>query len=73
MPVNVSELDLFNGVQRAVDLCAAPGSWSQVLSHALAERNQVQPDAIRIGFEFCYFIVSILNYFVICYCFILRF
>ncbi|XP_069739039.1 tRNA (cytidine(32)/guanosine(34)-2'-O)-methyltransferase isoform X2 [Phaenicophaeus curvirostris] len=26
---------LFQGVQRAVDLCAAPGSWSQVLSRNL--------------------------------------
>uniref|UniRef100_A0A453AN23 Ribosomal RNA methyltransferase FtsJ domain-containing protein n=1 Tax=Aegilops tauschii subsp. strangulata TaxID=200361 RepID=A0A453AN23_AEGTS len=23
------------GVKRAVDLCAAPGSWSQILSHNL--------------------------------------
>eukprot|EP00053_Salpingoeca_punica_P012389 m.110985 g.110985 ORF g.110985 m.110985 type:complete len:296 (+) comp15935_c0_seq2:126-1013(+) len=29
------EFDLFKGVQRAVDLCAAPGSWSQVLSQKL--------------------------------------
>ena len=27
--------DLFTGVKRAVDLCAAPGSWSQVLSQKL--------------------------------------
>lgn len=27
--------DLFCGVRRAVDLCAAPGSWSQVLSREL--------------------------------------
>lgn len=26
------EFDLFSGVERAVDLCAAPGSWSQVLA-----------------------------------------
>ena len=30
-----AEFDLFGGVQRAVDLCAAPGSWSQVLSDSL--------------------------------------
>jgi tRNA (cytidine32/guanosine34-2'-O)-methyltransferase len=29
------EHDLFSGVERAVDLCAAPGSWSQVLSRKL--------------------------------------
>jgi len=32
------ELDIFSGVQRAVDLCAAPGSWSQVLSKKLKEQ-----------------------------------
>jgi len=30
-----AEFDLFTGVERAVDLCAAPGSWSQVLSDKL--------------------------------------
>lgn len=30
-----SEFNLFEGVVRAVDLCAAPGSWSQVLSDKL--------------------------------------
>ncbi|KAK8158052.1 FtsJ-like methyltransferase-domain-containing protein [Phyllosticta citrichinensis] len=29
------EFDLFAGVSRVVDLCAAPGSWSQVLSRIL--------------------------------------
>lgn len=29
------EFDLFRGVGTAVDLCAAPGSWSQVLSQRL--------------------------------------
>uniref|UniRef100_A0A3P9KF04 Putative tRNA (cytidine(32)/guanosine(34)-2'-O)-methyltransferase n=1 Tax=Oryzias latipes TaxID=8090 RepID=A0A3P9KF04_ORYLA len=29
------EFHLFTGVSRAVDLCAAPGSWSQVLSRKL--------------------------------------
>ncbi|KAI8867538.1 FtsJ-domain-containing protein [Ramicandelaber brevisporus] len=32
-----NEFDIFRGVTRAVDLCAAPGSWSQVLSQRLAE------------------------------------
>ncbi|KAK9469591.1 FtsJ-like methyltransferase-domain-containing protein [Lipomyces arxii] len=30
-----SEFHLFEGVKRVVDLCAAPGSWSQVLSQTL--------------------------------------
>jgi tRNA (cytidine32/guanosine34-2'-O)-methyltransferase len=30
-----SEFNLFEGVTRAVDLCAAPGSWSQVLADRL--------------------------------------
>ena len=30
-----SEFNLFDGVTRAVDLCAAPGSWSQVLADKL--------------------------------------
>jgi tRNA (cytidine32/guanosine34-2'-O)-methyltransferase len=34
-----SEFNLFDGVYRAVDLCAAPGSWSQVLSDKLYENN----------------------------------
>ncbi len=29
------QFDLFNSVTRVVDLCAAPGSWSQVLSRVL--------------------------------------
>ncbi|QDZ18429.1 tRNA (cytidine(32)/guanosine(34)-2'-O)-methyltransferase [Chloropicon primus] len=29
------DFDIFKGVKRAVDLCAAPGSWSQVLSRRL--------------------------------------
>ena len=33
------EFDIFNSVTKAVDLCAAPGSWSQVLSTKLINNN----------------------------------
>ncbi|KAK4549525.1 hypothetical protein LTR36_006522 [Oleoguttula mirabilis] len=35
------EFDLFEGVTRVVDLCAAPGSWSQVLSRVLIQGQRV--------------------------------
>lgn len=38
------EFQLFKGVKRVVDLCAAPGSWSQVLSRELIQ-NQGQTDS----------------------------
>ncbi|MEQ2179501.1 putative tRNA (cytidine(32)/guanosine(34)-2'-O)-methyltransferase, partial [Goodea atripinnis] len=34
------EFNLFSDVNRAVDLCAAPGSWSQVLSRKLRGREE---------------------------------
>lgn len=34
------EFNLFSGVNRAVDLCAAPGSWSQALSRKLRGREE---------------------------------
>mgnify|MGYP002389594583 CR=1 FL=1 len=37
----------FSGVERAVDLCAAPGSWSQVLSRKLYK----QDDGAQIKYE----------------------
>lgn len=33
------EYNLFEGVHRVVDLCAAPGSWSQVLSSRLYDQD----------------------------------
>ena len=33
------QFDLFSGVSKVVDLCAAPGSWSQVLSKKLIEER----------------------------------
>lgn len=34
------EYDIFTGVTRAVDLCAAPGSWSQVLAKKLNAKDR---------------------------------
>ena len=39
------EFDLFSGVTRAVDLCAAPGSWSQVLARTLRAPASSAADA----------------------------
>ncbi|KDO31530.1 hypothetical protein SPRG_03458 [Saprolegnia parasitica CBS 223.65] len=35
------QFNLFQNVERAVDLCAAPGSWSQVLSRKLYENRSI--------------------------------
>ncbi|CUM66936.1 uncharacterized protein PRCAT00004621001 [Priceomyces carsonii] len=34
------QFNLFDGIERVVDLCAAPGSWSQVLSKEIIEKRQ---------------------------------
>ena len=39
------EFNIFSGVNRAVDLCAAPGSWSQVLSSKLYESDEARKQA----------------------------
>jgi tRNA (cytidine32/guanosine34-2'-O)-methyltransferase len=38
------KFNIFEGVKRAVDLCAAPGSWTQVLSRKIYEPNQEDPE-----------------------------
>ena len=56
------QFDLFSGVTRVVDLCAAPGSWSQVLSRVLIkgesfgrraweEKQTWESEALSSGFE----------------------
>lgn len=47
------EFNIFEGVTKAVDLCAAPGSWSQVLSRKLrssaaADDGKKSDDAVKI-------------------------
>ena len=42
------------GVQRAVDLCAAPGSWSQVLAKKLKEQyngGEVEPKIVSVDLQ----------------------
>lgn len=36
------QFDLFSGITKVVDLCAAPGSWSQVLSRELFDKNDAK-------------------------------
>ena len=59
------QFDLFSGVTRVVDLCAAPGSWSQVLSRILIKgesfgrrsweekqkkgESEVLPDGVKVN------------------------
>ncbi|KAI0489342.1 hypothetical protein KFK09_029184 [Dendrobium nobile] len=38
------EFNIFEGVKRVVDLCAAPGSWSQVLSRKLYIPSKLNPE-----------------------------
>ena len=42
------EFDIFTGVTKAVDLCCAPGSWSQLLSRQLIHTTGSQQDAVAI-------------------------
>ncbi|CAH1985878.1 unnamed protein product [Acanthoscelides obtectus] len=39
---------IFDGVTKAVDLCAAPGSWSQVLSRRLGSQKNVKIVAVDL-------------------------
>ena len=47
------EFNIFDGVERAVDLCCAPGSWSQVLSNRIYvndedRKSAAERDDIRV-------------------------
>ncbi|KAJ3126183.1 putative tRNA (cytidine(32)/guanosine(34)-2'-O)-methyltransferase [Nowakowskiella sp. JEL0407] len=44
------EYNLFEGVTRCVDLCAAPGSWSQVLSKKLSEQTE-SPTIVAVDLQ----------------------
>jgi tRNA (cytidine32/guanosine34-2'-O)-methyltransferase len=44
------QYNIFEGVTRAVDLCAAPGSWSQVLSQKLSNQSS-KPKLVSIDLQ----------------------
>ncbi|KAI8325543.1 FtsJ-domain-containing protein [Martensiomyces pterosporus] len=44
------EFNIFEGVTRAVDLCAAPGSWSQVLSKKL-RHGEAEPKIVAVDLQ----------------------
>ncbi|CDW58663.1 ribosomal rna methyltransferase [Trichuris trichiura] len=47
-----SDYNLFDGVRRAVDLCAAPGSWSQVLIRELSKRlGEEKPQIVAVDLQ----------------------
>lgn len=48
--VTGSQLCCSSGVNRAVDLCAAPGSWSQVLSRRLRQEGQ-EPKIVAVDLQ----------------------
>jgi len=38
--IHIDEIyNIFNGVERVIDVCAAPGSWSQYISRRLAQKG----------------------------------
>uniref|UniRef100_A0A8C6SR76 Putative tRNA (cytidine(32)/guanosine(34)-2'-O)-methyltransferase n=1 Tax=Neogobius melanostomus TaxID=47308 RepID=A0A8C6SR76_9GOBI len=45
------EFNLFTGVNRAVDLCAAPGSWSQVLSRKLRSVDDAEVKIVAVDLQ----------------------
>ena len=48
MQIN-DEFQIFKDVKRVVDLCAAPGSWSQVLSKKLRSEVNMREDVCEAG------------------------
>lgn len=44
----VFRFNIFEGVNKVVDLCAAPGSWSQVLSRKLKEKDGAKIVAVDL-------------------------
>ena len=45
------EYNIFEGVERCVDLCAAPGSWSQVLSKKLGSNEEGKEKIVAVDLQ----------------------
>lgn len=45
------DYDIFKGVTKVVDLCAAPGSWSQVLSKKLRGENKTDAKIVAVDLQ----------------------
>lgn len=45
------EFHLLDGVERVVDLCAAPGSWSQVLSKKISLNSHTNPIIVAVDLQ----------------------
>ncbi len=43
--------NLFEGVNKVVDLCAAPGSWSQVLSRKLIKNGENKTKIVAVDLQ----------------------
>lgn len=43
--------NILSGVNRVVDLCAAPGSWSQVLSHHLQSAHDSSKKIVSVDLQ----------------------
>lgn len=48
LPTECFRFNIFEGVNKVVDLCAAPGSWSQVLSRKLKEKDGAKIVAVDL-------------------------
>ncbi|EGD81529.1 tRNA 2'-O-ribose methyltransferase [Salpingoeca rosetta] len=46
-----TQFDLFSGVKKVVDLCAAPGSWSQVLQRKLKPQEDEDVKVVAVDLQ----------------------
>lgn len=41
--------DIFEGVDRVIDICAAPGSWTQLITRRLIKKGLKYEDYEKVG------------------------